>query len=216
MAQLARCGRIDLDTAGAGADPGCVTAPLFAQGGGKMFGVLCCRDGAGQPLVLRAFSGQFGGRWQVPGWVGPVHDPVVFDGLTAAADHEIKRLGAAIDRAPGETTRRRLVRCRRDLSRALMRELHDLYQLVNFRGERRPLVEAFLGPGRPPSGTADCCGPKLLQHAARHRLLPESLAEFFWGHPGLAAARTHGVFYPACATKCEPILGFMLCGLEGA
>ena len=216
MAQLQGCGRIDLETAAPDADPRCATGPLFAPGGGKMFGVLCCRDRHGRRVVLRAFSGQYGGRWQVPGWVGPVHDPAVFDALTGAADPEIKRLGAAIARAPaGSASRRDLVRRRRALSRDLMERLHDLYHLVNFRGERRALVEVFHGPGRPPSGTGDCCGPKLLQHAATNGLVPESMAEFFWGESGASAARMHAGGYPACAAKCQPILGFMLCGLEG-
>lgn len=216
MAQLAQSGRIDLEVAASDADPGCATGPLFAPGGGKMFGVLCCRDRRGRRVVLRAFSGQYGGRWQVPGWVGPVQDAALFDALAGAADPEIKRLGAVIARTPaGSASRSDLVRRRRALSRELMHRLHDLYQLVNVRGERLPLVQAFLGPGRPPSGTGDCCGPKLLHHAATNGLVPESLAEFFWGAGGASAARMHGVGYPGCAAKCQPILGFLLCGAEG-
>lgn len=216
MAQLTQSGRIDLEAAASDADPVCATGPLFAPGGGKMFGVLCCRDRHGRRVVLRAFSGQYGGRWQVPGWVGPVQDAALFDALTGAADPEIKRLGAVIARAPaGSASRRDLVRRRRALSRELMHRLHDLYHLVNVRGERLPLVRAFLGPGRPPSGTGDCCGPKLLHHAATNGLVPESLAEFFWGAGGASAARMHGAGYPGCAAKCQPILGFQLCGVEG-
>ena len=55
---------------------------------------------------------------------------------------------------------------RRALSRQLMREIHDLYRLKNFRGEELPLTAAFCGDGAPPAGTGDCCGPKLLHHAA--------------------------------------------------
>lgn len=216
MTQLERYGRIDLEVAEGAADPRCGTGPLFVAGGGKMLGVLCGRDRSGQRVVLRAFSGQYGGLWQMPGWVGPVHDPAVFDALTGAADPEIKRLGAAIARAPaGAACCYGLVRRRRALSRDLMRRLHDLYVLVNFSGHRRPLVEVFLDPGRPPSGAGDCCGPKLLQHAALNGLVSESMAEFFWGQSGASGARRHGTWYPACAAKCQPILGFMLCGLEG-
>ena len=38
-----------------------------------MMGVLLCRDAAtGAAVTLRAFSGQFSGRWHVGGWAGPV------------------------------------------------------------------------------------------------------------------------------------------------
>ncbi len=52
MAQLQGCGRIDLETAAPDADPRCATGPLFAPGGGKMFGVLCCSDRHGRRVVL--------------------------------------------------------------------------------------------------------------------------------------------------------------------
>jgi hypothetical protein len=100
------------------------------------------------------------------------------------------------------------------LSRNLMGAIHGLYHLVNFRGEQAPLMKVFLGKGAPPAGTGDCCAPKLLHHAARHGLRPEGLAEVYWGRPNASATRQHGGLYPACAEKCRPILGFMLCGLS--
>ncbi|MGY8674438.1 MAG: hypothetical protein ACKVHO_17840, partial [Verrucomicrobiia bacterium] len=65
-----------------------------------------------------------------------------------------------------------------------------------------------------PGGVGDCCGPKLLQHAANTRLKPIGLAEFYWGGPHLSGKRQPGSFYPCCEEKCQPILGYMLCGLE--
>jgi len=50
---------------------------------------------------------------------------------------------------------------RLELSRALMKRLHDGYVITNFRGERRPL-RALFAPGEPPSGAGDCAGAKLL------------------------------------------------------
>ncbi len=45
-----------------------------APDGGKMFGVLVVRDGAGRLGYLSAFSGMLGGRWQVEGFVPPLFD----------------------------------------------------------------------------------------------------------------------------------------------
>jgi hypothetical protein len=214
MALLRAQQRLDGHLPPAVADPRCSTEPLFGVTGGKMFGVLCCRDGEGRRVVLRAFSGQFNGLWQVDGWVAPLVDVDALAALTREPERTIKSLGAAMARLPRESDGyRQLCRRRKTLSRQLMRSIHDLYQLRNFRGEMLPLAEAFLGSGAPPAGTGDCCGPKLLHHAACAGLRPESLAEFYWGAGKVSGARTHGWLYPACAAKCGKIMGFQLCGL---
>jgi tRNA pseudouridine32 synthase/23S rRNA pseudouridine746 synthase len=96
-----------------------------------------------------------------------------------------------------------------------MRRIHDAYRVPNARGERRPLRELFT-PGEPPSGAADCAGPKLLAHAYAHGLRPLALAEFWWGAPPSSGGRIAGAFYPACKDKCGPLLPFMLEGLHVA
>ncbi|WP_310599159.1 hypothetical protein [Desulfobulbus sp.] len=207
--------RLDWHLPLAMADPRCSTGPLFGEAGGKMFGVLCCRDGEGRQVVLRAFSGQINGLWHAAGWVEPLVDVAALDALMREPERAIKNLGAKMASLPGESDDyRRLRQERRALSRQLMRAVHDLYRLRNFRGETLPLAEAFLGPGAPPSGTGDCCGPKLLAHAVRHDLRPEGMAEFYWGAGNASGTKTHGRLYPACAAKCGKILGFQLCGLK--
>jgi len=178
-----------------------------------MFGVLCCRDSEGNQVTLRAFSGQFNGLWQVDGWVAPLVDVDALAALTREPERTIKELGAAMAQFPRESDAyRQLGRQRKILSQHLMRSIHDLYLLRNFRGETLPLTQAFLGSGAPPAGTGDCCAPKLLHHAAAAGLHPESLAEFYWGAGSASGARTHGRLYPACVAKCGQILGFQLCG----
>ena len=190
------------------------TDPLFAEGGGKMFGVLACRDAAGRRQVLRAFSGQFNGLWQAPGWVGPICDPLAFEALVAAPDQEIKKMGRELGGLEVGSAAYRVVKARRKaLSQELMAAIFALYRLKNFRGQEAALSEVFIGGGPPPSGTGDCCGPKLLHHAACHGLYPLALAEFYWGGNNESGSKQHGRFYPACAAKCQPILGFQLCGL---
>jgi hypothetical protein len=95
-----------------------------------------------------------------------------------------------------------------------MQDIHRLYTLTNFRGELRPLTEAFTASGGIPTGTGDCCAPKLLNQAIQKCLLPLGMAEFYWGRENSSQTRHHGRFYPSCDTKCTPILGFMLCGLD--
>jgi len=213
MAHFRRLGRIDALEPGLVGEDDCGTEALFAEGGGKMFGVLACRDAGGNRVLLRAFSGQFNGLWRVPGWVGPIFDEHRFQDLVNAPDREIKALGKELERLDPTSQRyRQLRQQRRQLSRQLMNAIHALYTLRNFRGDSAPLVEVFRGEGIPPAGTGDCCGPKLLHHAARNGLFPEAMAEFYWGRTNSSGTKRHGVWYPACPSKCQPILGFQLCG----
>ncbi|HXC49670.1 MAG TPA: RluA family pseudouridine synthase [Candidatus Limnocylindrales bacterium] len=99
------------------------------------------------------------------------------------------------------------------VSRSLMRQIHDTYSVVNARGELRALRSLF-PDAEPPSGAGDCAAPKLLAFAYANALTPLALAEFWWGAPPPGGGRVHGNFYPACRDKCDPLLGFMLAGLD--
>ena len=94
-----------------------------------------------------------------------------------------------------------------------MKDIHSLYQINNFHGETTTLSQMFQG-NNIPTGTGDCCGPKLLGHAAKNNLVPLSMAEFYVGKKNRSGSKFHGRFYPSCKEKCQPILGFMLCGLD--
>jgi len=191
------------------------TEPLFGDERGKMFGVLDCTDANGNTQTLYAFSGQFAGRYLVAGWVPPLFDVDAFWDLTDKTEKKIKELSRLIDGLPQNSAERtRLSRERRALSRSLMRDIHELYRLRNFRGESCSLAEAYYGGGGIPTGTGDCCAPKLLNHAARLGLRPLGLCEFFWGRSNKSGTMHHKMVASACAEKCGPILGFLLCGLE--
>ena len=56
--------------------------------------------------------------------------------------------------------------------------------------------------------------PKLLQQAYLHKWKPLCMAEFWWGRSPVNEIREHGRFYPACTSKCGPILKHMLQGLD--
>ena len=104
---------------------------------------------------------------------------------------------------------------RKRLSDALQRWLFQQFEMLNARGERRNLLDIFAPtPQRtPPAGTGECCAPKLLQHAFVMGYRPLSMAEFWLGRSPKTEIRREGAFYPACAGKCGPTLGFMLQGL---
>ena len=187
---------------------------LFGSARGQMFGVMACLDASGGKRVLKAFSGQYNGVWEVPGWVPPIVDPAEFQRTIHDDEPRIKALTARIEGlATEDPLRRRLLVERRELAQDLMRRIFGIYRLANFPGRTRSLAEAFLGAGMP-TGTGECCAPKLLHHAATHDLVPLGLAEFYVGRENRSATRRHGQFFAPCEPKCRPILGFLLCGLD--
>jgi len=213
--RLNREKRLDLHLPSLQADPRFSTDYLFGPARGKMFGVMVSRRADGSLVTLKAFSGQYNGMWDLEGWVPPLFEPKQWNEVNQAPEREIKRLGVEIDAAGPETSvGKALIEERRQCSQQLMRVLHHLYRLHNFRSQRRRLAGAFNGQNGIPNGTADCCAPKLLNFAARNGLHPLGLAEFYYGRPNRRGTRRHGEFYPACKEKCGPILGYMLCGLN--
>jgi hypothetical protein len=191
------------------------TDPLFGDQRGKMFGVLQCIGSGRRQIWLYAFSGQFNGRWTAPGWVPPLFDVQGFGTLNGPAESEIKRLGREIEQLPKGESKRQKELERRELSRKLMQRIHDLYRLNNFSSERRHLTEIFNSAANLPAGTGDCCAPKLLNFAALQGYRPVSIAEFYFGRSNRSGTRSHGQFYAPCSSKCGPLLGFLLCGIDG-
>ena len=104
---------------------------------------------------------------------------------------------------------------RKAMSEVLQERIFRLFVVSNARGECRDLVEVFKPLGTlPPSGAGECCAPRLLNCAYKNDLRPVCMAEFWWGASPVGEVRHHGHFYPACRSKCKPILDFMLQGLD--
>ncbi len=107
---------------------------------------------------------------------------------------------------------RELKQRRKGLSRQLQAQMHANYWLTNFAGKSLPLQQLMPG-GCIPTGTGDCCAPKLLHYAATHGFKPLAMAEFWWGPPSTNGNKIQGEFYAACADRCQPLMGFLLSGL---
>ena len=108
---------------------------------------------------------------------------------------------------------RELKQQRKELSRELQTQMHAAYSLTNFAGQSLSLQQLMPG-GSMPTGTGDCCAPKLLHYAATHRLKPLAMAEFWWGSSSADGDKIQGEFYGACAERCQPLMGFLLSGWE--
>ncbi len=105
---------------------------------------------------------------------------------------------------------------RREYSAELQRQIFKEFVVRNAKGESCDLLEIFAhtAQGFPPAGAGECAAPKLLQFAYLNGMEPLCMAEFWWGDSPKEEIRRHGEFYPSCKSKCEPILNYMLQGLN--
>ena len=105
---------------------------------------------------------------------------------------------------------------RKRRSAALQRWLFEQFKVLNGSGSEKSLLDIFAQHSGiiPPGGAGECAAPKLLQYAYLNSLTPIAVAEFWIGASPAGEVRRDGCFYGACKSKCEPILGFMLQGLD--
>ncbi len=110
----------------------------------------------------------------------------------------------------------RLKTLRKSKSSTLQQQLFDQYQFLNAEGRMKSVLDIFQESHQmlPPAGAGECAAPKLLQYAYKHHLKPIAMAEFWWGTSPASEVRKHKHFYPACKSKCDPILSHMLQGLK--
>ena len=105
---------------------------------------------------------------------------------------------------------------RRSRSIALQHWLFEQFQVLDANGSRKSLLSIFDEKlsALPPAGAGECAGPKLLHYAYENSYKPLAMAEFWVGESPVGEVRRDGCFYGACKSKCEPILGHMLQGLD--
>ena len=110
----------------------------------------------------------------------------------------------------------RLKELRKEKSAALQNQLFEQYTFLNAKGNSKTLYDIFVSTYgiQPPAAAGECAAPKLLQYAYVQNWKPIALAEFWWGKSPKSELRQHTAFYPACKSKCEPILTHMLEGLN--
>ena len=102
---------------------------------------------------------------------------------------------------------------RKQGSNELQQRLFSDYTFLNAKGDLKSLLDIFTDT-QPIAGAGECAAPKLLQFAYQNHLQPIAIGEFWWGASPKSEIRVHKNFYPSCRSKCEPILGHMLQGLE--
>ena len=139
------------------------------------------------------------------------HEKAEFRRLKQAWEQRIFAAEAPLREQQQEMAR--LQKERHERSIALQQWLFRQFVFLNALGEEKALPELF-HPAVPPSGAGECCAPRLLQAAYKEGLQPLCMAEFWVGASPIDEIRHDGHFYPACNSKCRPILRHMLKGLN--
>lgn len=176
---------------------------------GKMFGVLVCENEQQERGFLAAFSGTLDHRTIHSYFVPPVFNLMSPGNYFKEEESAISALNERLKQEDSEALRTE----RKTRSIALQRWLFAQYHLLNAHGQETEMLALF-GNATPPSGTGDCCAPKLLQAAYKQGLRPVCMAEFWMGASPKDEIRVEGNFYPACSGKCKPLLQHMLQGLD--
>ena len=133
---------------------------------------------------------------------------------TARWQQQIAECEAAV--APFKESVAAMKEERKRRSAALQRWLFEQFKVLNAHGCEKSLLDIFAAHSGiiPPGGAGECAAPKLLQYAYLNSLTPIAVAEFWVGESPQGEVRRDGCFYGACKSKCEPILGYMLQGLD--
>jgi len=171
------------------------TEYLFSPARGHMLGVLLARDTDGYSHILKAFSGQYDGEWIIPGWVPPC--------LDASAWERVKQTWNTVFAGLlGEDERK-------EANRKCLDAFFNLYGFHTIDGRILGMRDVF-PKAMPPTGTGDCCAPKLLSYAFSRNWKPVSMAECFYGKDSASGNRIHGQVYPPCQNRCRPLIREML------
>ena len=109
--------------------------------------------------------------------------------------------------------RKELIAERTALTDESLKNVFSLYEFTCFNGKKISLNQIISSHQNklPPTGTGDCCAPKLLSYSFANGLEPLSMDEVYYGRD--TANKKNGISYPPCDERCAYILPSIL-GVE--
>ena len=201
---------------------------LERKGQGVMLGALVCWDKESKRrVVLYAVSGNnkqlelkddSQNLFQEPSFFVPsIVSAEAIESAIAKNDLKIHQLTEEINKLTvvnkDSPERKKLIAERTALTDQSLKNVFSLYSFTRFDGKNISLDEIIQlhGGKLPPTGTGDCCAPKLLSYAFSSGLEPVSMDEVYYGPD--TAHKKSGVSYPPCDERCGYILPSIL-GIE--
>lgn len=188
-------------------------------GNGIMIGCCIARSNTGKMIVLYTVSGN--ARVIVDSenltggiFIGPIVSNESINAALSSNDDEIHRLTNDIKLSESKDIVLELKKQREKLTTQSLSKVHDLYVFNCHDGKKRSLKEMCRTSNRgklPPTGTGDCCAPKLLDYCYSNGLSPVSMCEIYYGND--SEKKKSGQVYGPCDERCGLILPEIL-GLE--
>lgn len=157
-------------------------------------------------------------------FVNPIVLPYQIENALFQNDSEIHRLTKLINEEKSKNIElqndenisnqlKSLEQKRTELTDESLRKVFSLYEFYCFDKKKIKLNQIIQNHNGnlPPTGTGDCCAPKLLSYAFEHDLTPVSMDEIYYGND--TKSKKNGISYPPCDNRCGYILPTIL-GLE--
>lgn len=201
------------------------------KGQGLMIGCLVCwekssNNAGGRRVILYAVSGNSKVLKvstdetlqnlfkEITFFVPSIVSQDAIDSALKQNDKKIHELTDEINKLPLVSSQRKaLISERTVLTDESLKNVFSLYEFTRFDGKKislNQIIENHLNK-LPPTGTGDCCAPKLLSYAFELGLEPVSMDEVYYGRD--TANKKNGISYPPCDERCGYILPSIL-GLE--
>lgn len=186
------------------------------ENNGLMIGSLVCKDKiSGKKKVLFCVSGisrqievkksSFNFDYEI---VPPIVSNEKINSALEKNDKEIHLLTEKINAGQKEFIKKRI-----ELTDESLKKVFSLYNFTRFDGKSislNKIIENHNGK-LPPTGTGDCCAPKLLSYAFSKNLQPLSMDEIFYGKN--TKSKINLKSYPPCDERCSYIIPEIL-GIE--
>ena len=180
-----------------------ISAERFANG--IMIGVLVAKNSAQENKIFFTVSGisrKIEGKFQDAIFVEPIVSSKKIMSALQKNDKEIHLLTEKLKACRKEEVQDLQFR-RSALTSESLEKVHELYSFYCFDGKNRPLKQICKNR-LPPTGTGDCCAPKLLNFAFKNNLTPLSMCEVFYGKS--TENKVSDCKYSPCDERCGLIL----------
>lgn len=180
-----------------------ISAERFANG--IMIGVLVAKNSAQENKILFTVSGisrKIEGEFQDAIFIEPVVSNKKIMSALQKNDKEIHLLTDELKICKKDDLKKIQLR-RSVLTSESLEKVHELYSFYCFDGKNR-LLKQICKNRLPPTGTGDCCAPKLLNFAFKNNLTPLSMCEVFYGKS--TENKISGCKYSPCDERCGLIL----------
>lgn len=180
-----------------------ISAERFVNG--IMIGVLVAKNSAQENKILFTVSGisrKIEGKFQDAIFVEPIVSNEKIMSALQKNDWEIHLLTEKLKICSKNDVQDLQLR-RSSLTSESLEKVHELYSFYCFDGKKR-LLKQICKNHLPPTGTGDCCAPKLLNFAFKNNLTPLSMCEVFYGKS--TEKKISGCKYSPCDERCGLIL----------